>query len=74
MPDLRILQILQPAPEGEEMIYLHRSPSPLPQTRTVIKAGSITFERTQPDERAARRRWRECCPPPGSVIGAGWGE
>ena len=56
------------------MIYLHRSPSPLPKTRTVIKAGNIVIERTQPDERAARRRWRECCPPPGAVIGAGWGE
>lgn len=56
------------------MIHIYRSPSPLPQTRPVIKAGSITFERTQPDERTARRRWRECCPPPGSVIGAGWGE
>lgn len=71
---MRPVPVLPSAPEGAGMIHIYRSPSPLPQTRPVIKAGSITFERTQPDERTARRRWRECCPPPGSVIGAGWGE
>lgn len=54
------------------MIRLIRSSSPLPRTRTIIRAGSITVPWTMPTEREQRRRWREYYPPPVSVIGAGF--
>ena len=41
------------------MIRLIRSSSPLPRTRTIIRAGSITVPWTMPTEREQRRRWRE---------------
>jgi len=41
------------------MIEIIRSTIALPQTRTVITAGSTVVLWTKPDERQQRRRWRE---------------
>ena len=41
-------------------IRLIRSSSPLPRTRTTIRAGDITVTWTMPTEREQRQRWREC--------------
>ncbi|MFA5408705.1 MAG: hypothetical protein WC343_08050 [Bacilli bacterium] len=65
MPHLRPVHVLPPpAPGGAGMIRLIRSSSPLPRTRTIIRAGSITVPWTMPTEREQRRRWREYSRPP----------
>lgn len=71
VPDMRPVHVLFPAGESVTL-KIYRSPSPLPRTRTIIRAGSIAFPMTQPDERTARRRWREYHPPAVSVVGAGF--
>jgi len=40
------------------VIRVIRSSTPLPRTRTVIKAGDIVCPWRMPDERQERRRWQ----------------